>query len=153
MELNEFIDHEMTEKGPRHQRWPIKFKISFYKMVVHMYEPIPGITASKLPRRKIFRPFSFNPSITLSYVDRHHLVERFPNLLSDDKIVELGHPNFQQNFCNRNGLVRQQVWIWNCRIDIDELVCVKLLKVKHISLTSDVNFEFHMLMDNITVSN
>lgn len=145
MELPEFIQNEMIEFGSRHQRWPIRFRISYNRMVAHFYEPIP-IRWETMVTNKILKPFDFSHGIPLNYVSRDHWSNRLSMLLTDEKLKELGHPNFQQNFCDIKGTVRNQVSIWNCDIKIDELTCVKLLRVQNRSLLSEYNAEFHLLL-------
>lgn len=146
MELSEFIDREMTEFGPRNKRWPMRFQISFYRMVAHLYEPIPSRFENLVDQKTIFKPFVFNHPIPLEFPDRDNWLEKFPELLQESKLKELGHPNFQQNFCDFKGTVRHQVSIWNCAIKFDELVCVKLMRIKNRSLLCESSFEFHLLM-------
>lgn len=148
MELPEFIQNEMSEFGPRHQRWPIKFRISFHRMAAHLYEPIPDRHHNLIARRAILKPFDCGHGVPLHYVPRDHWEEKFVSLFSEEKLKDLGHPSFQQNFCDYKGTVRNQISIWNCNIKIDELKCVKLMRVKNRSLLADFNTEFHLLLKN-----
>ena len=146
MELKEFIQQEMMELGSRHQRWPIRFQCSYYRMVAHLYEPLPDGAREQLSQKTILKPFSFDHGVPLKYVPRDHWVEKFKVLFSKDNLKDLGHPNFQLNFCDIKGAVRNQVFIWNCDIRLDELTCVKLLRVKNRSLLTEFNYEFHLLL-------
>ena len=148
MELDEFLTRELTVQGSRIQRWPIAFKISFSRMVVHLYESIKLNAARETP--VLVKAFDLNPvTFKFDYEPRHHLADLFPDLLTETKLEELGHPDFQQNFCDRMGTVRQQVWIWNCDFSFGNLNCIKLIKVRNVSLLSEFNFEFHLVVNQI----
>ena len=86
-------------------------------------------------------PFKFN------YTPTFHLADVFPELFAEPKLTELGHPSFQQSFCDRNGTVRQQVWIWDCAFRVDNLKCVKLVKVENWSLHSEYNVKCHLVVN------
>ena len=91
MELPEFIQNEMTEVGPRHQRWPIRFRISYNRMVAHFYEPLSSRCETMVANKTILTPFDFGHGVPLNYVSRDHWSNRLPLLLADDKLKDLGH--------------------------------------------------------------
>ena len=150
MELADFLKSEVTMNGPRVQRWPIAFKISCSQMVAHLYELILDHERNNVPARLLVQAFDLKPiTFKFNYTPRFHLADEFPALLTEAQLTELGHPSFQQNFCDRNGTIRQQVWIWETVFRINELDCIKLIKVKNWSLHSEYNVEFHLVVNEL----
>ena len=118
MEIEQFIVNEINPEGTLRKRFSIYFSNSVRRCSV-----------------VIFEPFSAD------FKDRSHLGNFFKLKLSDQS---LGFPDFQQVFCDNNGVIQYRCEVWETSFMVEGLTCVKVLKKANISLLSYCNDEFYL---------